>query len=215
MKSNLVAAAVGALVATVLAGGIAWAAIPGDGGVIQGCYLKIGGILRVVDTAKGQRCTALEVPLSWNQTGQPGPQGLPGAAGQQGPQGEKGDNGDPGAQGPQGERGPQGEQGPAGPRGEAGPAGSGGVSGLQWIGQQTGSDSSLRKGGTAVCPAGKVALGGGALPFGSQLEGVAITTSSIATSGSGNNNAWSASALATTPTGANWSMEVQVLCATP
>ena len=50
-----------------LAGGVAYATIPGDGGVIQGCYTKVGGIVRVIDTGKGQRCLDIEVPISWNQ----------------------------------------------------------------------------------------------------------------------------------------------------
>ena len=47
---DLVAAVASAIVATTLAGGIAWAAIPGPGGVIQGCYKENNGQLRVVDT---------------------------------------------------------------------------------------------------------------------------------------------------------------------
>ena len=39
---SLVKTAVAVAVATTLVGGIAWAAIPGDDGVIRGCYLKAG-----------------------------------------------------------------------------------------------------------------------------------------------------------------------------
>lgn len=77
-KSHLLAAAAGAVAATALAGGVAWATIPGDGGVIQGCYTKVGGILRVVDADKGQHCLGIEAPIAWNQKG---PKGDPGAAG--------------------------------------------------------------------------------------------------------------------------------------
>ena len=77
-KSNLLAATIGAVVASALAGGVAWATIPGDGGVIQGCYTKVGGILRVIDTAKGERCFGIELPITWNQKG---PKGDPGATG--------------------------------------------------------------------------------------------------------------------------------------
>jgi len=56
--------------------------------VIYGCYGKIGGILRIVSTPTA--CLKLEVPISWNQVGPQGPQGLPGA------------KGDPGIQGPPG-----------------------------------------------------------------------------------------------------------------
>ena len=77
-KSHLLAAAAGAVAASALAGGVAWATVPGDGGVIQGCYTKVGGILRVVDADKGQHCLGIEAPIAWNQKG---PKGDPGAAG--------------------------------------------------------------------------------------------------------------------------------------
>jgi hypothetical protein len=80
-KSHLLAAAAGAVVTSALAGGVAWATIPGDGGVIQGCYTKIGGILRVIDTAKAERCLGIEVPISWNQKGLKGDPGASGAPG--------------------------------------------------------------------------------------------------------------------------------------
>ena len=84
-KRDLIAAAAGALTATALAGGVAWAAIPGDGGVIRGCYTKVGGVVRVVDTAKGQACLPnLEVPLSWNQQGPKGEPGVNGGTGASG-----------------------------------------------------------------------------------------------------------------------------------
>ena len=68
--------------ATLLVGGVTWAAIPGDGGVINACYGKIGGVVRVIDTAKREKCiTGVEVPLSWNQQGQKGDPGTPGAPG--------------------------------------------------------------------------------------------------------------------------------------
>ena len=96
-KQTLLIAAASAAAASAIAGGIAWAAIPGDGGVIQGCYTKVGGVLRVIDTARGQACNGtLEVPISWNQ------QGLPGEPGAAGAKGDKGDKGDPGPQGPPG-----------------------------------------------------------------------------------------------------------------
>jgi hypothetical protein len=63
----------------VLAGGVAYAAIPDAGGVIHGCYAKKDGTLRVIDTGAGGSCTATkETSLNWSQTG---PQGPPGAAG--------------------------------------------------------------------------------------------------------------------------------------
>jgi hypothetical protein len=72
--------AVAASTATaLLVGGIAWAAIPDDSGAIHACVGRYGGIVRVIDTAKNERCVnALEVPLTWSQRG---PQGVPGAPG--------------------------------------------------------------------------------------------------------------------------------------
>jgi len=68
-----------ALVVVVLglaAGGIAYASIPDSSGVIHGCYAKINGQLRVIDTDAGGKCTSGEKSLSWNQTGPQGPPGV-------------------------------------------------------------------------------------------------------------------------------------------
>jgi hypothetical protein len=99
-RSNLLAALAGALGATALTGGIAWAAIPDDDGVIHGCHTKLGGVLRVIDTAKGQRClTSVEVPLTWNEQG---PKGDRGATGADGAPGRDGSDGEPGHDGTDG-----------------------------------------------------------------------------------------------------------------
>jgi hypothetical protein len=96
-KNTLAAAVAGALAATALSGGIAWATIPDDGGVIHGCYTKLGGVLRVIDTAKNQKCLAnLEVPITWNEQG---PKGDPGATGADGAPGRDGTNGSNGTNG--------------------------------------------------------------------------------------------------------------------
>ena len=71
--------------------GLAYAVGPGGAGIINGCYERSSGLLRVID-ASGE-CRKSEAPIHWNQVGPVGPQG---------PQGERG------------ERGPQGEQGPPG-----------------------------------------------------------------------------------------------------
>jgi type VI secretion system secreted protein Hcp len=86
--------------------GIVAGAIPGEGNVIYGCYLKATGGLRVIDypTAK---CLAIEQLISWNQQGTPGKDGAKGDAGQQGPVGPAG---------------PAGPIGPAGPPGASDPA---------------------------------------------------------------------------------------------
>jgi hypothetical protein len=78
-RRDLLAAAAGAIVATTLAGGIAWAAIPGPGGVIQGCYKQNNGQLRVVDVAGD--CLPSELALNWNQQGIQGPSGPSGPPG--------------------------------------------------------------------------------------------------------------------------------------
>jgi hypothetical protein len=101
-------ARLGAVVAAagLVAGGIAYAAIPGSGGAINGCYSNKDGTLRVIDPAS-QSCDAKkETAISWSQTG---PQGIAGPAGPQGPIGAIG------AAGPAGVQGPEGPQGPVGP----------------------------------------------------------------------------------------------------
>jgi hypothetical protein len=90
------------IVGTILIGlGVAsttWAMIPDQNGVIRGCYSKANGRVRVIDTAKGQKCVKqFEKKLSWNQKGQPG---APGEKGDTGPKGDTGDTG------PKGDRGP-------------------------------------------------------------------------------------------------------------
>jgi hypothetical protein len=65
------------------AGATAWAAVPDDNGEIHGCYLKVTGVLRVIDTAKDQKCSpTFETPLTWNQRGEQGAQGPKGDAGE-------------------------------------------------------------------------------------------------------------------------------------
>lgn len=73
-KRDVVAVAAGALAASALAGGVAWAAIPDSSGVIQGCYSN-GGNLKVVSEPP---CPKGYTSLPWNQQG---PKGDPGANG--------------------------------------------------------------------------------------------------------------------------------------
>lgn len=174
-RRDIVAAAAGAFVATALAGSVAWAAIPGPSGVIQGCY-DSGGNVKVVEALP---CPRGFTPFQWNQQGV---QGLQGIQGIQGPKGDKGDTGERGATGPQGEPGlqgdpgPQGIQGPPGQKGDkgdtgatgatgqqgaVGPQGPGGVSGYEIVSEDVdvgGFGSASRD---AFCPTGKKALGGG------------------------------------------------------
>ena len=69
----------------VAAGGIAFA-IPDSAGIINGCYDKVSGKLRVIQDAS-QGCANNETALSWSVTGPSGPQGIPGPQGQPGPTG--------------------------------------------------------------------------------------------------------------------------------
>ena len=131
------------LLAAAIAGGVAYATIPGDGKVFTACMAKNIGTIRLIDPSLPSgnlmsRCTSLEKEVSWNQTGTPG---LPGIAGPAGPPGPPGADGANGAAGHDGDPcspanpacfGPKGDAGPPGPAGPAGPPGQGvsGVDGL-------------------------------------------------------------------------------------
>jgi hypothetical protein len=82
--------AIGTGIALVgLAIGVAIASIPTNG-VINGCYGKVGGVLRVIDPAT-QKCNlTFEKPIFWSQTGPPGADGAPGANGAPGADGAPG-----------------------------------------------------------------------------------------------------------------------------
>ena len=121
-RRELLCAAAGALSTTAVAASVAWAGIPGGDGTIQGCYGKTGGVLRVIDPARGQRCLAIEIPISWNQKGVRGEPGADGLPGKDGAPGEDGAKGDPGAQGPAGQQGAEGPAGADGIPGAPGPA---------------------------------------------------------------------------------------------
>jgi hypothetical protein len=89
------------LVATALfavACGVAYATIPGGGGVYTACMLRNVGTVRLIDTSLPpsnlmSHCTSLETQVTWNQEGQPGAQGLPGAKGADGAAGKDGKDG--------------------------------------------------------------------------------------------------------------------------
>jgi len=97
---------------------------PGASGVIQACWRKYSGELRVVAAASS--CRRSERPLAWNVSGPPGPAGQSGPAGALGPAGPAGAQG---PAGPSGERGETGATGPVGPAGADGPAGAAGPPG--------------------------------------------------------------------------------------
>jgi hypothetical protein len=97
-RRDAIAAAIGTVVATVLAGSVAWAAIPGDGGVYTACMLKNVGTVRLIDKSLPpgnlmSHCKpALEVEITWSQRGPQGSQGMPGQAGQNGSDGDDGES---------------------------------------------------------------------------------------------------------------------------
>jgi hypothetical protein len=76
-RRDLIAALAGGAFALLLAGGAAWAAIPGPDGVIQGCY-DGGGNVKVVQALP---CPKNYTPFQWNEQGlkgEPGPAGANG-----------------------------------------------------------------------------------------------------------------------------------------
>jgi hypothetical protein len=64
--------AVALLALLVAIGGVAVASIPGQDGVIRGCYDNSTGALRVIDPDAGRSCSGTETALSWNQQGPKG-----------------------------------------------------------------------------------------------------------------------------------------------
>ena len=155
------AAVIGAavLVAVPLAGVAAGAAVPDSGtGVINGCYQRSSGQLRVVDPAPAGNgrggCSSAEIPISWNQVG---PQGASGPAGAQG---------EPGPPGPVGPAGAVGPAGPAGPAGPQGLPGAGGLSGLERSDAWFDIPPNTTFTGDVYCPPGTLLVNVGYLPFG-------------------------------------------------
>ncbi|MFL5608507.1 MAG: hypothetical protein ACJ8AD_18780, partial [Gemmatimonadaceae bacterium] len=90
-----------------------------------------------------------------------GPTGPAGAQGPQGLKGDKGDKGDSGATGAQGATGPAGATGAQGPQGPTGPQGPAGASAWEQVNQPGVIMQKTTGVLTALCPAGKKALGGG------------------------------------------------------
>jgi hypothetical protein len=86
----------------VIAAALVGAAVGAQAQIINACVDNRNGSIRVASTAG---CRASESPLSWNQVGPQGPQGVQGVPGPQGA---------PGVPGPQGAAGPAGAQGPQG-----------------------------------------------------------------------------------------------------
>jgi hypothetical protein len=155
----------GALLAIAATVAVASGAIPGAGGTIDACYTNIGGVVRVIDKAKGEKCTAkLETALSWNQTGPAGPAGAPGPKGADGAPGPKGE---PGAQGERGPAGADGAPGEKGEKGDAGPAGGDGAPGAKGDPGADGAQGPPGPKGDKGDPGSGLAADGAASVFGS------------------------------------------------
>ena len=127
-KFRFVAAGAGAFVVLGGAAAAVAASLAPSDAVINGCFDKKSGALRVIDPAT-QSCGKAETALSWNQQGPIGPAGATGATGRDGRDGLPGitgASGPTGATGPQGVQGAQGVPGVAGPQGATGPEGPAG-----------------------------------------------------------------------------------------
>jgi hypothetical protein len=78
----------GTIIGGLVAGGVAYATIPSDN-VIDGCYSRSGGTLRVIDSTVTE-CKKGETALAWNVQGVQGDQGIQGVQGATGPAGPAG-----------------------------------------------------------------------------------------------------------------------------
>jgi hypothetical protein len=77
------------------AAGITYAAIPDSNNVIHACRGRALGVVRIIDTERGERCTRLEDPVEWNEQGPVGPIGPAGPAGRDGAVGPAGPSAPP------------------------------------------------------------------------------------------------------------------------
>lgn len=204
----------------VLTGAVV-ASIPASTGVISGCYATKDGALRLIDAEVGQPCDHKELPITWSQTGPQGAQGVPGPAGEQGVPGPAGAQGVPGPIGPQGVQGEPGAVGPIGPAGPAGPQGvpgASGISGYEIVSINSAFDSSATKLLSADCPAGKVALGGGADIFPSLADpnhdtAPVVLRASGPSIGNGVQAGWFAQSSEISAYTFAWHMSVYAICA--
>jgi len=147
-RTAVIAGAVTLFLAAGTAVAVAVVAGPVDSsGVIHGCYGTTnadGTTHNFVLQNAGTTCPPNTTPISWYQSGPPGPTGpagLTGATGPSGPAGATGPSGpsgpagpsgaagSPGANGADGSPGPSGLAGPSGPSGPAGPSGPSGPAG--------------------------------------------------------------------------------------
>lgn len=127
--------------AGLLLGGLGGYSIPSNG-VYTACYTTSGSYLRIID-ATVVNCKPGETKIKWNMRG---PRGPTGPAGLTGP------------------------AGPAGPTGPQGAQGLPGVSGYEIVTEDYPVQGNESGALLVSCPAGKKALGGGAIPFDSDGE---------------------------------------------
>ena len=76
-RSKKIAVLIAGVPAALALGSFAFAAIPGGGGVIHGCYSTTSGAVRVTDTDTNlpKGCSSKETALDWNQQGPKGDRG--------------------------------------------------------------------------------------------------------------------------------------------
>ena len=184
--------ALGAIVGigTLGAAGIAVAGIPGQDGIISGCYNNTNGGLRLIDRSSGDACKTGETAIQWNEAG---------------------------PQGPSGPAGPVGPQGPAGPQGLPGPAGPEGASGYEVVRANGETDAADSKAQAATCPAGKKAVGGGgSTSWGTGISSVADTVAIHMTrpfTRNSENDSWVVHAIETTADDiTTWTLSAFVIC---
>lgn len=111
-------------------------------------------------------------------------------------------------QGPQGPQGDKGDSGPVGPQGLQGERGLPGVSGYEIVSSTSAFTSDSGQETFAECPAGKVALGGGAAIFGG-VTSIALHWSQPLGDGSG----WDAAAHEVVSTPDSWRVAAYAVCA--
>lgn len=102
---------------------------------------------------------------------------------------------------------PPGPAGPAGQQGPAGPQGAPGLASLQIVSAESASNSDPNRQVEALCPAGKVVVGGGAHIWNAATD-VALDESYP--SGAAK---WRATAYEVNATGANWHLVAYAICA--
>jgi hypothetical protein len=202
------------LVAGVLlavGGGAAFATIP-NGGVINACYAKSGGSLRVID-ASVTNCKSGETALAWDEHGAVGPVGPPGPAGPAGPAGPPGPTGPAGADGKDGATGPAGPAGPQGATGPTGPAGPSGLAGYEIVTTSVPANGTALVTGNANCPSGKIVLGGGVGVFGTINNLTADGTGPhVFQSGPTGQTGWSGGAISSQAYAGQFGMSVYAIC---